>query len=64
LATIQPVIGRHCKRTKDKIRRRKQSLNRIRYKEKDKEMTGDKITEARNKAKSLDKQELINTVSN
>jgi len=27
-------------------------------------MTGDKTTEARNKAKRLDKQEVINTVSN
>jgi len=27
-------------------------------------MTGDNITEARNKAKRLDKQEVINTVSN
>jgi len=27
-------------------------------------MTGDKITEARNKAKRLDKQEVINIVNN
>lgn len=39
------------------------ALNRIRYEEKDKGMTGDKTTEARNKAKRLDKQEVINTVS-
>ena len=32
-------------------------------KRKTKEMTGDKTTEARNKAKRLDKQEVINTVS-
>jgi hypothetical protein len=31
-----------------------QALNRIRCKEKDKEMTGDKITEARNTTKCLD----------
>jgi hypothetical protein len=31
---------------------------------KTKEMTGDKITETRNKAKRLDKQEVINTESN